>query len=168
MYELLIVSKISESDVLLGKVEKTLKDIQATEVKVEKLGKKILAYPIKKQTEADYAVFNFNAAGNFIRDITDMLRLEQETLLRYLITVKKTRKLRKKLKKVEEKIVEKKEESKPKVTVVTKTRVKGKETLRSSLGQASGRVEKNKVTKAKKGTREKTKKDTNKVRKAKK
>ena len=36
MYELVIVSKISETEGLLSRVEKTLKDANATEVKIEK------------------------------------------------------------------------------------------------------------------------------------
>ncbi len=125
MYELLIVSKVSESDGLLSRIEKALTDANAVEVKTDKLGKKQLAYPIKKETEADYTVLTFGAEGAAISNLTGMLRLEQEALLRYLITVQKTRKLRKKVRRVEEKAVEKKEEKKPKVTVVTKTSVKG-------------------------------------------
>lgn len=121
MYELVIVSKISESDGLLQRVEKALKDAEATELKVEKLGKKQLAYPIKKQTEADYTMLNFEVAGSAIADLSSMLRLEQEALLRHMLIKQKIRKVpRRKLraKKVEEvvKVVEA-----PKVTVVTKT-----------------------------------------------
>ena len=95
MYELVIVSKISETEGLLSRVEKTLKDANATEVKIEKLGKKILAYPIKKQTEADYIMLNFEAEGKAIAEISDMLRLEQEALLRYLIVRTKVSKVSK-------------------------------------------------------------------------
>lgn len=131
MYELLIVSKISDSDGLLSKIEKTLKDVNAAEVKVEKLGKKVLAYPIKKQTEADYTVFRFSAEGGAVQGLGDMLRLEQETVLRYLITVEKTRKLRRRVTKRVERVEEVPKESKPKVTVVTRGAVKtAKETKR--------------------------------------
>lgn len=121
MYELVIVSKISESDGLLQRVEKALKDAEATELKVEKLGKKQLAYSIKKQTEADYTMLNFEVAGSAIADLSSMLRLEQDALLRHILIKQKIRKVpRRKLraKKVEEvaKVVEA-----PKVTVVTKT-----------------------------------------------
>lgn len=119
MYELVIVSKVSETEGLLSRVEKTLKDAEATEVKIEKLGKKLLAYPIKKQTEADYIMLNFEAEGKAIADISDMLRLEQEALLRHILLRKKIRKTprrRHATKRVQE---EKKVET-PKVTVVTK------------------------------------------------
>lgn len=120
MYELVIVSKISESEGLLSRVEKTLKDANATEVKIEKLGKKILAYPIKKQTEADYIMLNFEAEGKAIAEISDMLRLEQEALLRHILLKKKIRKAPRRRHALK-KVVEEKKVEVPKVTVVTKT-----------------------------------------------
>lgn len=152
-YELLVVSKIGESDGLLSRVEKALKDASATELKSDKLGKKVLAYPIKKQTEADYTIFTFNVEGSSIKDLTDLLRLEQEALLRYLILTQKTRKLRKKVTKHEEKVVEKKEESKPKVTVVTKTKAAKVEDVSTSRNTKA-----KKAVKSKKETTKKAKK----------
>ncbi len=118
MYELVIVSKISETEGLLSRVEKTLKDANATEVKIEKLGKKILAYPIKKQTEADYIMLNFEAEGKAIADISDMLRLEQEALLRHILLKKKIRKAPRRRHALK-KVVEEKKVEVPIVTVVT-------------------------------------------------
>lgn len=118
-YELVIVSKVSESDGLLSRVEKALKDAEATEVKIEKLGKKLLAFPIKKQTEADYIMINFEAEGKAISDISQLLRLEQEALLRHLLIKQKVRKApRRRI--LAKKEVEEKKVEKPKVTVVTK------------------------------------------------
>lgn len=117
MYELLIVSKINDTDGLLSRVEKMLKDASAVDLKMDKLGKKQLAYPIKKQTEADYAVLTFGAEGTVIGNLTDMLRLEQESLLRYLIIKQKARKASKRKRVVVEEV---KEEKTPKVTVITK------------------------------------------------
>ncbi len=150
-YELLLVSKIDSADALVSRVEKVLKDIDASDVKLEKLGKKTLAYQIKKQTEANYFVFNFHAQGSTISDLGDMLRLEQEALLRYLITVEKKRKLRKKVKKAEEKVVEKKEESKPKVTVVTKTSAE----VKVKSAKKDSKVKVSKVSNVKKGRNKK-------------
>lgn len=120
MYELMIVATTGGAESLLSRVEKFLKEAEALDVKVNKLGKKQLAYPIKKQTEAEYIVLNFEAEGANLRSITDKLRLEQEDLLRYMvITAKAFKPSRRKGKKVEEVVkVEKKEA--PKVTVVTK------------------------------------------------
>ncbi len=117
MYELLIVSKTNDTDGLIARVEKVLGDAQASDVKVDKLGKKQLAYAIKKESEADYTVFMFDAQGAAISDLWDMLRLEQESLLRYLIIKQKAKKVSKKKKIIAEEVKEKKT---PKVTVVTK------------------------------------------------
>lgn len=119
-YELLIVAKLSGSSDLLARLEKVLKDSKAENINVGKMGKKVLAYPIKKQTEADYFVLNFDALGSSVKDLTDMLRLEQEALLRYLLIKDKPKKASKR-----KTVVSKKEEvavkkESPKVTVVTK------------------------------------------------
>ncbi len=124
MYELMLVSKIGKGEELLSLVEKNLKNASAVDLVVDKLGKKPLAYTIKKQTEAEFIVMNFNVDGAAISDLTDILRLEQENLLRYLLTVRKNKKIKQKkqaLKK--EEVVIKEEKAKPKVTVVT-TKVK--------------------------------------------
>jgi len=120
MYELLVVSKISESDGLIARVEKALKSASAQELKINKLGKKNLAYNIKKQTEADYTIFTFTGEGTIIGEISEMLRLEQDALLRHMIVKQKVRKLRKKVEKREERVEVKREEKKPQVTIVTK------------------------------------------------
>lgn len=157
MYQLVIVSKLSESDGLLSRVEKALKDAEASEVKVEKLGKKQLAYPIKKQTEGDYTVVNFDAAGAVIADLSSMLRLEQEALLRHLLIKQKIRvKPRKKLsvRKVEPEV---KAEA-PKVTVVTKTATKeSSEKTKAAKEKVtkSDKISKEKTSKAKKVTKAK-------------
>lgn len=120
MYELMIVATTGGAESLLSRVEKFLKEAEALDLKINKLGKKQLAYPIKKQTEAEYIVLNFEAEGANLKSITDKLRLEQEDLLRYMVVNAKAFKpSRRKGKKVEEAVkVEKKEA--PKVTVVTK------------------------------------------------
>lgn len=86
MYELTVVasSKV-ESDLAISKVEKILKDVGASNVGVVRLGKKVLAYPIAKQTEAEFFLFNFQAPGDAVKSITDSLRLERESVLRYLL-----------------------------------------------------------------------------------
>lgn len=119
MYELVIVAKVDKSDQLISRVEKALKDASATNLKVERLGRKQLAYQIKKQTDANYFVVNFDAEANAIDGFASKLRLEQEDLLRYLIIKSRQIKIRvKKGKKQEVAEVEVKEA--PKVTVVTK------------------------------------------------
>ena len=85
MYELLVIGKAGDGDAVFSKVEKILKGVKASSVKSKKMAKKALAYPIAKQTEADYLLFNFEAEGGAVKDIGDSLKLEQEDVLRYLI-----------------------------------------------------------------------------------
>jgi ribosomal protein S6 len=86
MYELTVIasSKI-ESDSAISKVEKILKDVDATVITVTRIGKKMLAYPVAKQTEGEYFAFNFEAGGEAVKKMSEALRLERETILRYLI-----------------------------------------------------------------------------------
>lgn len=86
-YELMIIGnpKVDSEGVLLV-VDRALKEVSATSVKVDRLGRKLLAYPIAKQTEGEYIVFNFEANGEAIAQIAGRLKLSQETILRYLIT----------------------------------------------------------------------------------
>lgn len=85
-YELLVVGRvIGETDSLLSKLEKIVKDNNVSGLAASSLGKKTLAYPIAKQTEAEYFLFNFQAPGEVLKSITDSLRLEQESVLRYLL-----------------------------------------------------------------------------------
>lgn len=84
MYELVLVTKPSSGDSFLTKVQKLLKNV-ASDVTVNNLGRKSLAYPIAKQIEAEYFLFNFQAPGDAVKSITDSLRLEQESVLRYLL-----------------------------------------------------------------------------------
>ena len=120
MYELMLVSKLGAGDELLSQVEKNLKGASATDLTVDKLGKKPLAYAIKKQTEAEFIVLQFNVEGAAISDLTDILRLEQENLLRYLLVVQKRKKAKqKKFAAKKEEVAVKEEKAKPKVTVVT-------------------------------------------------
>lgn len=149
----MIVSKISETEGLLSRVEKTLKDANATDLKIEKLGKKILAYPIKKQTEADYIMLNFEAEGKVISDISDMLRLEQEALLRHILLKKKIRKAPRRRHALK-KVVEEKKVEVPIVTVVTTKVISDpSKKLRTSKGKVKS--DKKKATSKKQATSKK-------------
>ena len=86
-YELMVVAHPKEDpSSLVGKLEKFIKDASAQEIKVEKMGKKTLAYPIAKQLEAEYFLFNFEAPAEAISQISQNLRLERDVILRYLFT----------------------------------------------------------------------------------
>ena len=132
-YELMLVASAEKADQLLTRVEKSLKELGAAGIKVDRLGKKVLAYPIKKHADGVYFLVDFEAGTEAIKPFSDKLRLEQEDLLRYLL-LKKEKISTKKSKKMissaaESSQVEKdgsKTETKPKVTVVTKTKVSAK------------------------------------------
>jgi len=79
-YELMVVTTaVSSTDPILAKIEKSVKEAEASNLKVEKLGKKVLAYPIAKQQEGEYVLFNFEAPPEAIDVISKMLRLERES-----------------------------------------------------------------------------------------
>lgn len=136
MYELIVVGTVDGASALFDRVEKFLKEAGAQNVKSEKMGKKLLAYKIAKQTEGEYFLFNFDADPAEILGLDRKLRLEQEAVLRHLliktkaIKVSKARKVLKaeirtevkepEVKKTEVKI-------KPKVTVTTKVTTSKKE-----------------------------------------
>lgn len=94
-YELMIAAVNERADQLLGRVEKFIKEANGLNVKIDRLGKKQLAYAIKKQTDATYFLLNFEAEAEAIKPVWDKLRLEQEDLLRYLLLKKENKKPRK-------------------------------------------------------------------------
>src|SRR3989304_4522772 len=164
-YDLMVAVGTKDATSLTGKLEKFIKDAAAQEVKVEKLGKKTLAYPIAKQQEAEYFLFNFEAPAEAISQITQNLRLERETILRYLITkVQKESKKETKRQRVKEIESEKGREVKEtgesearKIGRVIVKTVTGKETKGAGGAKVSevAKVAKvTKVAKVAKGTKE--------------
>ncbi|KKR87035.1 MAG: 30S ribosomal protein S6 [Candidatus Curtissbacteria bacterium GW2011_GWA1_41_11] len=125
-YELMLVTNTEKGDSLLVRVEKVLKE-SSSNLKVERLGKKTLAYKIKKQADANYYVLSFEAEGSFVKPLTDKLRLEQEDLLRFLLLKKVEKKPRRKIRKVVEEVKEEPKD-KPKVTVAVRSRASVKST----------------------------------------
>jgi len=155
MYELLLVTTVDKGDQLLGRVEKLIKAADAKDYKLERLGKKPLAYQIRKQADANFYILNFDVEGTQVGPITEKLRLEQEDLLRYLLLVKKAMKPGQKSKKVEKPELqakdEEKEAEKPKVTVAVKTTSAAKAKPKSAAKSAQrSKVAKPKASKKKK------------------
>jgi len=130
-----------DTDATAKKIEKFIADAQATNVKVEKLGRKELAYPIKKQKEADYFLFYFDAEGGSIKVIGDKIRLEQEAVLRYLVIAKKAKEIAQKQKKA----AQQEEERSAKVTVKTVTSSK----TAAKIKKTPAKKKETKVVKAK-------------------
>src|SRR3990167_6068293 len=141
-YELMaVINPKADTEATAKKVEKFIEDAKAQNVKVEKLGRKELAYPIKKQKEADFFLFYFDALGEGIRGIGDKIRLEQEAVLRYLVIAKKARELAQKQKKV----AQQEEERSAKVTVKTVTSPK----TAAKIKKTPAKKKETKVVKAK-------------------
>ena len=112
-----VLNPKADTEATAKKIEKFIEDAKAQNVKVEKLGRKELAYPVKKQKEADYFLFYFDAEGVGIKGIGDKIRLEQEAVLRYLVIAKKAKEIAQKQKRV----AQQEEERSAKVTVKTVT-----------------------------------------------
>ncbi len=143
-YELMLVATVNNGDSLLTRVEKAIREKEVRDIKVDNLGKKTLAYPIKKNTDAHYFVLNFAAEAESIKPISDMLKLEQEELLRYMIVKRREKDLRIRPKKVSGE--EKGEKAKPKVTVAVKQSSRVKSTSSARKGAKSSKA---KITKVK-------------------
>ena len=116
-YELMaVINPKADAEATAKKIEKFIADSKSQNVKVEKLGRKELAYPIKKQKEADYFLFYFDGSGDGLKGIGDKIRLEQEAVLRYLVIKAKAKEIAQKQKKAKEE-----EGRSAKVTVKTVT-----------------------------------------------
>ncbi len=125
MYELMIIAKGGEgADNLASKLEKHFKELEIVGSKVEKLGKKTLAYPIAKQTEGEFLLYHFETeSGDVINQLAGRLKLEDELVLRYLITTFNPDKVTTfKAIKLPEEPKEPESKPKPKVTVTTRIR----------------------------------------------
>ena len=63
-YELMVITAAGAgAEPILAKIEKSIKEAGVSGLKVEKLGKKVLTYPIAKRQEGEYVLFNFEAPG---------------------------------------------------------------------------------------------------------
>lgn len=67
----------------IAKYENMLKDLGAENLKVQILGKRRLAYPIKKQNDGIYVQVNYQADGKQVVPVEKAMRLSDE-ILRYL------------------------------------------------------------------------------------
>lgn len=123
-YELMLVATVGEVDSLLSRVEKLIKEREAVDLAIERLGKKQLAYPINKQQEAEYVIVNFNVSGDAIKPIWDSLRLEQEALLRHLLLKVKSKSIVKAKVEDDKTVSAKPVKKSPKVTVTVATKTK--------------------------------------------
>ncbi len=94
-YELALVlsSRLDDKgrDELLGLIEKMVKQFDGEVSKREDGGRKVLAYPIKKEREGVYYFWQVQLPGEAVNRLSVKLNVE-EKLLRYLIVSKGTKK----------------------------------------------------------------------------
>lgn len=88
-YELmyLLGSHVADSEVptITQQVLKSIEDFGGTEIAETQLGKKKLAYPIKKTRNGYYVVVDFNMDSQKINDLDAKIRTQDATIIRYLI-----------------------------------------------------------------------------------
>lgn len=88
-YELMYILASSVSD---DQVPQTAQDIEqyvtdngGSDITHEQLGKKKLAYPIKKTRNGHYGVIDFTAEGNSAANLDAKLRTQKATVIRHII-----------------------------------------------------------------------------------
>ena len=148
-YELMVVAKVDGASATFEKVEKTLKELSFANVAVSKLGKKPLAYNIKSQADGEFSVYNFEGEGEPVNTLSSKLRLEQETILRYLI-------LKVKPSKAVAKTVEannNRESTRVTVKAVAEPKKAASETKGTKVAKVTKRAEGTKGTNGAKGTK---------------
>lgn len=88
-YELMYILASSVSDDQVPETAQTLEqyvtDNGGTEVSHEQLGKKKLAYPIKKTRNGHYGVITFTAEGNGANNLDAKLRTQKATVIRHIL-----------------------------------------------------------------------------------
>ncbi len=85
-----------ELDSLLDKLKKLITQEKGKIIKVNKWGKRKLAYEIKDFTEAIYVVLNFDVDAKIIPEFERVVKLE-ERVIRYLLTLQPEEKKPKKI-----------------------------------------------------------------------
>ncbi len=75
-------------DALLAKIEETLTNAGATDLKSEKWGERKLAYPIEKKTSGFYVLTTFEIDGTQLTEVERRLNIT-EGLMRYIIVKQK-------------------------------------------------------------------------------
>lgn len=94
VYELVLILdpelKAEEQKKLLEKVKKFISDAEGEISNSNELGKKDLAYPIKKSRTGVFYMFDLTAPAEKVPSLKQKIQLE-EKILRYLLTVDERR-----------------------------------------------------------------------------
>jgi small subunit ribosomal protein S6 len=87
-YELIVILDpeltAAEQEKLLEKFKKQITDAEGKISSAKELGKKELAYPVKKKNAGTFYLVEFSAPGSFLLSLRQKLILE-EKVLRYLV-----------------------------------------------------------------------------------
>lgn len=86
-YEVMFIVKLAEEEAtnaVIEKVEALIARVGGTVEKVDRWGKRRLAYAVKKFTDGFYVLINFEAAPAEIKEIDRVLKINDE-VLRHLI-----------------------------------------------------------------------------------
>lgn len=88
-YELCYILSSQVSDDLVpettAQIKKFIEDFGGSEIEEQQLGKKKLAYPIKKTRNGFYVVERFNIESSKINELDAKIRSQTATVIRYLI-----------------------------------------------------------------------------------
>ena len=74
-------------DALIGKVENAITKNGGQVEKIDKWGRRPLAYPVDKHTEGNYVLINFQATGEALKEL-ERTYLINQTILRFMTTVR--------------------------------------------------------------------------------
>jgi len=74
-------------DTLIGKVETAITKSGGQIEKIDKWGKRPLAYEVEKNTEGNYVLVNFKATGEALKEL-ERTYLINQTILRFMTTVR--------------------------------------------------------------------------------
>lgn len=88
-YELmyLLGANVADTDVpaVSQQVQKFIADFGGSDAKETQLGKKKLAYPIKKTRNGHYVVVNFTMDGGKVNELDARIRALEQQIIRYLL-----------------------------------------------------------------------------------
>lgn len=86
-YEVMVIVKPAEEEVInatIEKVEALIARVGGTVEKVDRWGKRRLAYPVKKFTDGFYVLVDFKSVPAEIKEIDRIMKINDE-ILRHLI-----------------------------------------------------------------------------------
>ena len=86
-YEVMVIVEPAEEEAtnaVIEKIEALIARVGGTVEKVDRWGKRHLAYPVKKFTDGFYVLVNFQAAPTEIQEIDRVMKINDE-ILKHLI-----------------------------------------------------------------------------------